>query len=346
MVLTDERPSGQATRFGILGTGRVAKYAILRPAKRLSSVRVVAIGSRSSQRARHYAHVHGLPQACAGYQALLDDGEIDAVYNALPNSLHCEWTIRALEAGKHVLCEKPFAANAAEAAQMTLVAQRTGLVLMEALHWRHHPLAARMKSIVDSGELGSILHIEGRMCVPIRNREDSHCRLDLAGGATMNVGCYIVNMLRFLSGAEPRVVEARATMSAPGVDQTMIARFAFEDGRTGGMVCSHKWPALPSITARVVGEQGEMRVWNPIMPHAGHRLLGRGLHWLTVRTKRHRRSEHVAGESTYLHQLRAFAKAIQPSRSLPTDPLDAVKNMRVIDSIYLQAGLAPRGAGV
>lgn len=160
----------------------------------------------------------------------------------------------------------------------------------------------------------------------------------------MNVGCYVVNMLRFLSGAEPRVVEARATVAAPGVDKTMIADFAFDDGRTGKMICSHKWPALPIITARVVGARGELRVWNPIVPHAGRRLLGRGLHWLMVRTRTRRRSEHVSGESTYRYQLSAFADAIRLSGTLPTGPLDAVENMSVIDSIYLRAGLAPRGA--
>jgi predicted dehydrogenase len=344
--LTDRLSSERTIRFGVLGTGRVVQYGLLRPAHGLPGVEVSAVASRFLDKASRYASAHGIPRAWAGYQTLLDDEEIDAVYNALPNSLHCQWTIRALEAGKHVLCEKPIAANAGEATQMAAAAQRTGLVLAEAFHWRYHPLAARMKGIVDSGELGSIRHFEGVIRIPIRSREDSQCRLDLAGGATMNCGCYVVNMLRFLSGAEPEVVEARATVDPAGVDQTMIARFAFADGRTGKMICSHKWPALPQITARVTGEHGELRVWNPIVPHVGHRVLGRGLHWLTVRTRDRSRREHVAGDSTYRYQLRAFADAIRRSVVLPTGPGEAVANMRVIDSIYRSAGLAPRGAAV
>ena len=142
-------------RFGILGAARIAPMALVRPAREGTGVEVVAVAARDERRARAFARRHRIPRTHGSYAALLADPEVDAVYVPLPNSLHAEWTIRALEAGKHVLCEKPLASNAAEAALVIEAAQRSGRLLIEAFHWRHHPLAARMREIVTSGELGA-----------------------------------------------------------------------------------------------------------------------------------------------------------------------------------------------
>lgn len=339
MTRSAERP----IRIGVLGTARVVPYGMMRPARGLPEVEVVAVASRSRQRAQRFAAAHAIPRAHDGYATLLADDGVDAVYNALPVSLHCEWTVRALEAGKHVLCEKPFAANAPEARQMQEAAQHRRLVLSEAFHWRYHPLAARLKEIVTSGELGAMRHVEGHMCVAIPDRRDSRYQLELAGGATIHCGSYVVNMLRFLTGAEPDVVDARAWLSARGVDRTMVARFRFPDGRTGAMSCSLFSLRLLRISARVVGERGELRVLNPFGPHALSRFIGRGIHWLTVRTDASQRREHVRAESTYRCQLRAFVDALRTGATLPTGPDDAVANMLVIDSVYRKAGLEARG---
>lgn len=333
----------QPIRIGVLGTARVVPYGLLRPASGLGGIEVAAVASRSRDRARGFAAIHGIPRAHEGYASLLADGDVDAVYNALPVSLHCEWTVRALEAGKHVLCEKPFAANALEARQMQAAARQQGLVLCEAFHWRYHPLAARMKEIVTSGELGNIRHIEGHMCVVIPDRRDTRYQLELAGGATMHCGSYVVNMLRFLAAAEPDVVDAQAWLSVLGVDRTMVARFRFPDGRTGAMSCSLFSLRLLRISARVVGERGEMRVLNPFGPHALSRFVGKGIHWLTIDTGDSTRREHVPAESTYRCQLRAFMLAIRTGAALPTGADDAVANMLVIDSVYRKAGLEARG---
>ena len=329
----------QPIRIGVLGTARVVPYGMLRPARGLREVEIVAVASRSRDRARRFAAAHGIPRAHEGYASLLTDGAVDAVYNALPVSLHCEWTVRALNARKHVLCEKPFAANALEARQMREAARHCGLVLSEAFHWRYHPLAARMKEIVTSGELGDVRHVEGHMCVAIPDRRDSRYQLDLAGGATMHCGSYVVNMLRFLTGAEPEVVDARAWVSVVGVDRTMVARFRFPDGSTGAMSCSLFSLHLLRISARVVAERGELRVQNPFVPHALSRFVGTGIHWLTVDTGDAKRREHLPADSTYRCQLRAFVHAIRTGATLPTGADDAVANMVVIDSVYRKAGL-------
>ena len=285
---------------------------------------------------RRFAGKHRIARVHASYDALLADPEIEAVYNPLPNGLHAEWSIRALRAGKHVLCEKPFASNAEEAQRMAAAASETGLVLAEAFHYRYHPLAARMKAIVDGGELGAVQHVEAHLCVPLPLPGDIRYRFDLAGGATMDTGCYAINLVRFLAGDEPEVVSARARLSSPRVDRAMSADLRFADGRSGRITCSLFSAALLRPTARVRGDRGELAVLNPYAPQLYHRLV--------VRTPGGRRVERVPGEATYTGQLRAFVGAVRGRAPMPTDPTDAIANMRVIDAVYEKSGLGRREA--
>jgi len=329
---------GEPLRIGVLGAARITPMALLRPAREILDVTVSAVAARDPERARAFAARHRVPQVRDSYDALIDDPELDAIYNPLPNSLHCEWTIRALRAGKHVLCEKPMASNAEEAERMAAAAQESGRVLMEAFHWRYHPLAARMKEILASGDLGEIRHLEAHLCIPLPFPRDIRYRWDLAGGAAMDTGCYTVNIVRHLAEAEPEVVSARAWLSAPQVDRRMEGELRFADGRTGRIVCSLFSKTLLRVEARVRGTRGEMRVLNPLAPQLYHRL--------TVRGPEGKRVERVPGDATYTHQLRAFVDAVRNGTQVPTDPSDAVANMRVIDALYRAAGLAPRGTPV
>ena len=322
-------------RIGVLGAARIAPMALLRPAKQVRGVSVAAVAARDTARAQAFATKHGIPRVHASYDALLADADIDAIYNPLPNSLHCEWSIRALQAGKHVLCEKPIASNAAEAERMAAAARAADRVLMEAFHWRYHPLAARMRGIIDAGELGTVRHVEAHFCIPLPFPRDIRYQLPLAGGATMDTGCYAISIVRFLAGAEPEVTRAQARLWSPGVDRYMEADFRFADGRTGRMTCALLCAALFRDSARVRGDRGEMRVLNPVAPHFFHRL--------TVRNDVGTRSERLDGDSTYTHQLRAFLAAVRNGRPVPTGPDDAIANMRVIDAVYAKAGLQPRG---
>src|SRR5215469_12782410 len=170
-------------RVGILGAARIVPYALIRPARQVAQVSVYGVAARDVTRARRFAQKHLIPQTFASYEELLADPNIDAVYVPLPNALHAPWTLKALAAGKHVLCEKPFASNASEAELMAAAAQERKLVLMEAFHYRYHPLAARMKEIVTGGELGEIRHIGAWLCFPLPFRGDIRYNLALAGGA-------------------------------------------------------------------------------------------------------------------------------------------------------------------
>jgi predicted dehydrogenase len=321
--------------MGVLGAARIVPTALLTPAKHVPEVAVTAIAARDPGRARSFAGRHGIPRALASYDELVDDPDIDAVYNPLPNGLHCAWTLRALSAGKHVLCEKPLASNADEAERMAEAADRAGRVLMEAFHWRYHPLAARMLAIVADGTLGRVQRIETNMCVPLPLPGNIRYDYALGGGATMDTGCYAVHMLRHLAGAEPEVTRAEARLSSPKVDRCMEADVTFADGRTGRVRCSLFSWTLFDISARVVGDAGEMRVFNPIAPQLYHRL--------TVRTATGKSVERVPGRSTYEHQLRAFAECVTLGAPVLTSARDGVANMRVLDRIYEKAGLPLRG---
>lgn len=325
----------ESLRIGILGAARIVPFAMIKPARQVAGVSVYGIAARDVTRARRFAQKHQIPQTFASYEELLADPNIDAVYIPLPNALHAPWTLKALAAGKHVLCEKPFASNAAEAELMAAAAQERKLVLMEAFHYRYHPLAARMKEIVTSGELGEIRRIEAWLCFPLLSKGDIRYNLALSGGATMDAGTYTINVLRFLAGSEPEVVHAAAKLASTGVDRRMDADFRFPNGITGHMTASLLSSTLLRIGVRVTGTEGQMRVLNFVLPHFYHRL--------TVSTSRGQRTERVAGEASYTHQLRAFVQSITQGTPVLTSADDAIANMRVIDAVYRQAGLPLRG---
>jgi predicted dehydrogenase len=327
--------SAAKLRIGILGAAKIVPSALVAPARAIPEVQLAAIAARDPRRAQAFAARYGIARVHDSYAALIADPEIDAVFNPLPNSLHCEWTVRALAAGKHVLCEKPFAANAGEAEEMARAGARSGRVLMEAFHYRHHPLADRMVEIVRSGVLGRVRHIETNMCVPLPLPGNIRYSLALAGGATMDTGAYAVHILRTLAGAEPTVTQASARLSSPDVDRWMRADFSFADGRTGRMTCALFSSTLMKINARVTGDDGELYVLNPVLPHFFHRL--------TLRTRTGKQVERVPGRSTYHHQLRHFVDSVREGAPVLTSAADAIANMRVIDAIYTRAGLSVRG---
>ncbi len=327
-------------RLGTLGAARITPSALIRPARHVPEVTVVAVAARDRDRADRFAQKHKIPTAHDSYEALVADPNVDAVYNPLPNGLHGRWTLAALEAGKPVLCEKPFTANADEAEQVAAAASRHGVTVMEAFHYRYHPLTARILEILRGGEIGPLRRVDTRMCIPLPMRKDIRYQLDLAGGAVMDVGCYAIHQARTLAGREPEVISAQAKCVSPEVDRWLRADLRFPDDLAGSFECA-LWSARPlSLRARVEGDHGSLAVFNLTGPQFYHRLV--------VRTRdpktgaEQRRSEHVKGDATYVYQLRAFAAAVRDGAPYPTTPADSVANMRVIDAAYRAAGLEPR----
>ena len=322
-------------RFGILGAARIAPIAMVNPAAEESEADVTAVAARDLERARRFAAKHKIPTAYGSYAQLLTDPSIDAVYIAVPNGLHGRWTKAALEAGKHVLCEKPFTANAEEAASVAEAARRSGLVVMEAFHYRYHALTARMLEILNSGQLGSITKMEAWLCFPLVPPNNVRWDYQLAGGALMDAGCYTIHLLRTLAGAEPEVYSAKAKTRRAAVDRLLQAELVFPGGCTGLITASMLSRQVVGAGARVSGTRGTMKVLGPYVPQLWHRLV--------VRSDTRRAVEHVPRQpSTYASQLRAFTGAILRGEPLLTGPDDAVANMTAIDACYAAAGLPRR----
>jgi predicted dehydrogenase len=327
--------------LGMLGAARIGNWGVVQPSRHVDGVVLHAVAARDRARGEAYAKKHKIAKVHRSYDELLADPEIDAVYNPLPNSLHCEWTIKALAKGKHVLCEKPFASNRDEAVRMAEAARRHGRVLMEAFHYRFHPLAERLRATV--ARLGRVERIETNMCVPLFAPNDIRFRYELGGGATMDVGAYTVNLLRLLGASVadgscatlPEVRSATPLLKSEKIDRAMKIELAWPNGTVGRIHHSLWSSSLLNMSAHVIGERGELHVINPYLPHIWHRL--------TTIVDGERRRERVVGETTYTHQLREFAARIRRGAPWASDLTDSIDNMQTIDAIYDKAGLPRRG---
>ncbi len=323
-------------RIGTFGAARITPMALIRPARHTAGISVTAVAARDRGRAEKFARKHGIEKVHDDYDSLLADPEIDAVYNPLPNSLHAEWTLRALDAGKHVLCEKPFTSDASEAERVHQAAEQSDRIVMEAFHYRYHPLAQRLRDLVASGELGKPRFIETWMCIPLPFPRDIRYRLDLAGGATMDTGCYAIHVARTIAGEEPVVVSARAKLASKGVDRAMEVDVRYPSGAEGRINCSLWSWKVGKIAAVVKLDGGEIRALNPIVPQFFH-----GLKWR--KTGGSWTKEKFLKKPTYEYQLEAFRDAVVDAKPFLTTTAEAVKNMQVVDAIYRAAGLPLRG---
>lgn len=318
-------------RIGILGAAGIAPAALIRPAGRRDDVEILAVASRRHGSAREYATLHSIPRAYDSYGELLGDVDVDLVYNALPPSEHAEWSIRALEHGKAVLCEKPFAMNAAEAQKMRDAADRNGGRLIEAFHDRYHPLSLELDAIKASGRLGEILSLRAEFSAS-NPFDPSSIRHDPAagGGALMDLGCYPVHWVRSFLREEPAVTSATATLNSLGADMSMVAELKFPTGPTAIVTCRmDEGPVVQTLD--VDGTLGSLRVNGLLFPSYGHSIEETVEGVTTVST--------VKGRETYDHQLEAVVRGLESGEFLPTEGSDSVHNMVVIDAIYHASGI-------
>jgi len=325
-------------RIGLLAASRIAEPAVVIPARLADGVTITAVAARDQSRADAAAQRWGLPQAFASYPELIDCRDVDAVYIGTPASLHRRWAIAAIEAGKHVLCEKPFAANADDARLIADAARGSDVVVMEAFHWRYHPFVREIRQVLDSGELGTIEQIDAMFGIPKGDIPLDDIRFDLAlgGGATMDLGCYPIQWVRFAAGAEPQVVSAEADCPLPGIDGSLTATLRWPSGAAGSVASSMLHGGdRDEVWLRVTGDAGTMRVTNPLAPQRDGASL-------TVESSGERRTVESDRTTTYYHQLVAFRDAVEHDAPFPTTAEDAVRNMEVIDDCYRAAGLEPR----
>jgi predicted dehydrogenase len=248
-----------AIRFGILSTARINRK-FLDGVAGSSACEVLAVASRDPARADAYARQEGIPRAYGSYEALLADPDIDAVYVPLPNALHLEWTRRALEAGKHVLCEKPLGRVAAEVEAAFDLAERTGRLLMEAFMYRHHPQTDRLVDLVATGAIGRLRLVRGSFSFPLHDPSDVRLIRELAGGALMDIGCYCVNAARLLGG-EAEEVNAFEIIGGNGVDILFVGALRFPHHVVAHFDAGFRLAGRGDL--EVVGEEGALYLSDP-----------------------------------------------------------------------------------
>lgn len=326
-------------RIGVLGASRIAENALVGPAAELGH-RLVAVAARDRSRAETFAEKYGVERVLDDYQQVIEDDEVDVVYNPLANSLHAPWNLAAIAAGKPVLSEKPFARDEAEARQVAAAAEAAGVTVLEGFHYFFHPVNRRAFALAGDGTLGTITHVEVRMSMPSPGDDDPRWSLDLAGGALMDLGCYGLHVMRSLGrlampGIEgrPSIVRAHAGERTPGVDAWCDVELGFPGGATG--LSAHSMVGEDySFTLRIAGTGGDLLVHDFIRPHTDDRL--------TLNTPTGTTVERLGTRPSYTYQLEAFAAHVLDGAPLPFGTADAVANMRFVDEAYRAAGMAPR----
>jgi predicted dehydrogenase len=326
-------------RIGVLGASRIAEEAIVGPATDLGH-RLVAVAARDRSRAEAFAEKYGVERVLDGYQEVIDDAQVDVVYNPLANSLHAPWNLAAIAAGKPVLSEKPFARDESEARRVAAAADAAGVTVLEGFHYFFHPVTQRAFELAGDGTIGAITRVEVQMAMPAPGDDDPRWSLALAGGALMDLGCYGLHVMRSLGrrampgiGGEPSITSARAEQRTPGVDARCDVEIGFPDGATG--LSTNSMVAEDHChTIRIVGTAGELLVHEFIKPNGDDRL--------TVTTSAGSTVEHLGTKASYTHQLEAFAAHVENGARLPFGTEDAVANMAFVDAAYRAAGMDPR----
>jgi predicted dehydrogenase len=306
-------------RLGLMSTANI-NDALLGAVP--DGVEITAVASRDASRAQAYAHEHGIARAHGSYEELLDDDELDAVYISLPNGMHHEWTLKAIDAGKHVLVEKPYSRRAAEAEEAWDAAGRAGLVVMEAFMWRHHPQAAAALSLVEQGKIGRLREVRTTFSFPLFDHENVRMVADLDGGALMDVGCYCISGARLLAG-DPERVFGEQVVGPTGVDVDFYGVLRFPNDVVAVFDASFTLPKRQRLEA--VGEEGTLVLEAPWRSDWGGRVLVD--------------DEPVAvpEANPYEHELTNFAAAIAGEAEPLLGREDAVAQARVIEALYRSA---------
>jgi D-xylose 1-dehydrogenase (NADP+, D-xylono-1,5-lactone-forming) len=319
------RPDGPPIRWGILSTARIG-HRLVEGAANTDTAQIVAVASRDAARAQSFADGHGIPRAHGSYEALLADAEVDAVYVPLPNSLHVEWTKRALEAGKHVLCEKPMDRRPAQVERAFEVAEKHGLILSEAFMWRHHPQTARLRELLDGGAIGDVRLVRAAFSFMLDREVDVRLDPELHGGALMDVGCYAVSGARFVAGGEPLRATAEVVTGPTGVDLRLTGMLRFEGDVVATIDCGLDLAARSEL--EITGTAGRILLrdpWHCIDPG------------IVVERGYEREVVEVPAADSYALELADMAAAIGGVRAPLLGRADAVGQARVIQALYRSA---------
>jgi D-xylose 1-dehydrogenase (NADP+, D-xylono-1,5-lactone-forming) len=315
----------EPVRWGILGCANIARGAFIPALRSSRSGTAVAIASRDGAKAGQWAQEFGIAQAWGSYEALLADPAVEAVYIPLPNSMHAAWIERAAAAGKHVFCEKPLTASAAEAERALEICRRQGVLLYEAFVYRFQPQTALVRRLLDEGRIGQVRAATAKFHFKLRERvHNVRMKADLAGGALMDVGCYCIDWLRWLMG-EPESVYARGEFTR-GVDTVCQGILDFGGGRSA--VFSTGFEMAGGQGAVIHGEDGEIELTVPWHPRGEAAAV-------IVRTGPGQEEVHrvTPDVPVFLPAVEAFSTALREGRSLPVGPEEGLRNLRTIEAV-------------
>ena len=311
--------ANKVLHWGLLSTARINR-ALIPPLKASKRNQLFAVASRTQDAAAHYAREWKIPRAHGSYEALLADPEIDVIYNPLPNHLHAEWTIKAVEAGKHVLCEKPLALTLEEVDAIRSAARQHGRVVAEAFMYRHHPQTLQVQELVTSGKLGDVRLMRGSFTYVLSL--DTDVRLDpaMGGGSIWDVGCYPISYARTVIAAEPLEVHGWQVNGPTGIDETFVGQMRFEKDVFAQFDSSF---ALPFHTfMEIVGSEGTLNIPRPFKPGTDEKIyLTRGDKTETIKVK---------GQELYIGEVEDMADAILLGREPRISLEDSRANVAAI----------------
>jgi predicted dehydrogenase len=316
-------------RWGVISTSNIGRRAVNPAIQASSNGELLAVASREEGRAREFAEEGSIPTFYGSYEDLLDDERVEAVYNPLPNRLHKEWTIKAAEKGKHILCEKPLAVDAVECLEMKAAATANGVKLLEAFMYRFHPRTEKVLEMVRGGAIGDLRQIRSSFTFLLTNPDNIRWDKDLGGGALMDVGCYCVNVSRTVAGKEPVEVRAMANFRSPGVDEQMAGTLRFEDGLLAHFDCALTMERTEVY--HLLGSNGHIRVQDAFLPGTDDAVIEQ------FDIEDNLTKVTVEGADEYKLMVEHFADCVLKDRPLRYTAEEAALNMRVIEALYKSA---------
>ena len=310
-------------RWGLLSTARINRV-LLAPLRDSARNELTAVASRDLARAQAYAKERNIPRAFGSYEAMLADPDIDVIYNPLPNNMHTELTIKAAQAGKHILCEKPIANTVEEVDAMTDAAKKAGVVLMEAFMYRHHPQTKKAKELVNNGAIGKLQVIRGSFTFKIGNEDDVRLNASLGGGSIWDVGCYPISYSRLIAGSEAAEVFGWQIKGArSGVDESFFGTIKFANGVYAQFDCGFRTPRRAHI--EIAGDNGSLTIQEPFQPYENMKMI--------LKSGDKEETIVTPGEDLYLGEVENMADAILEGKPIGMSLEDSRNNVRTIQKL-------------
>jgi predicted dehydrogenase len=310
-------------RWGLLSTARI-NQALLPPLRASHRNELTAVASRDLERAQAYANEQNIPRVFGSYEEMLADPDVDVIYNPLPNSMHMEWTIKAAQAGKHVLCEKPMAITVEEVDAITTAAQQAGVVVMEAFMYLHHPQTLKVKELVESGAIGKLQLIRGSFTFDISDENDVRLNSSLGGGSIWDIGCYPISYARLIAGSEPvEVFGWQKTGAASGVDESFFGQLHFSNDVYAQFDCGFRTPQRTHL--EVVGDKGSITIKVPFTPKLNEEII--------VINGDEKQVITTPGEDLYLGEVENMADAILDDKATRISLADSRNNVATIKAL-------------